>query len=549
MNHKKNLMAVVLGLACAMPAFAANLVLNNVDAAGVGFNDPTPAVAVGGNTGTTVGAQRLVAYRKALELWGKTLRSSATIVVQGSFARLDCDAGSGVLAQAGTIQIFSDFPGAPLAGHWYHAALANALTGQDLTPGPLDPGPLAEPYNDDIVANFNGDVGKADCIVGPGWYYGLDNNAPAGQIDFLDTFMHEVSHGLGFSNFATETSGTTPDGLPDVYMANTLDLTFNERWNTTAFGADLPLFINFSARNTGNLVWAGEKVTANAPRILGPYQGIRLTGTVNQEIVYGTASFGAAPTEANFGGEIVIGLDATSSTLGCGVITAPVAGKIAYVDRGTCGFAVKAKNAQNAGAKGVIVGNNAVGGAAIGLGGADATVTIPAIGVSTADGTAIKAGSPGVSVGFFTDPTRLAGANSGYVRLYAPATIAPGSSVSHFDTVAAPNLLMEPFINGDLRSARNLDLTPSLMQDIGWKLEPLKIGHCNTHVPNALDNGDLLSVKVDVCEASAEGKKGRLDKGKFVACVAKDALAAKKAGLIDGRQFAAVLVCSVLGNP
>jgi len=56
-------------------------------------------------------------------------------------------------------------------------------------------------------------------------------------------------------------------------------------------------------------------------------------------------------------------------------------------------------------------------------------------------------------------------------------------------------------------------------------------------------------VKVDVCEASAEGKKGRLDKGKFVACVAKDALAAKKAGLIDGRQFAAVLVCSVLGNP
>lgn len=545
MNHKKNLMAAVLGLACAMPAFAANLVLNNVDAAGVGFNDPTPAVAVGGNTGTTVGAQRLVAYRKALELWGKTLRSSATIVVQGSFARLDCDAGSGVLAQAGTIQIFSDFPGAPLAGHWYHSALANALTGQDLTPGPLDPGPLAEPYNDDIVANFNGDVGKADCIAGPGWYYGLDNNAPTGQIDFLDTFMHEVSHGLGFSNFASETSGTTPDGLPDVYMANTLDLTFNERWNTTAFGADLPLFINYSARNTGNVVWAGEKVTANAPRILGPYQGVRVTGTVNLELVFGTASFGPAATAANFGGVIV---NANGADLGCTAITAAVAGKIAFIDRGTCGFAVKAKNAQNAGATGVIIGNNAAGGAP-GLGGADATITIPTISVSQADGTAIKAGLPGVSVEFFTDASRLAGANAGYVRLYAPATIAPGSSISHFDTVAAPNLLMEPFINGDLRSARNLDLTPSLMQDIGWKIEPLKIGYCNTHVPNALDNGDLLSVKVDVCEASSEGKRGRLDKGKFVACVAKDALTARKAGLIDNRQLAAVLVCSVLGNP
>jgi hypothetical protein len=68
-------------------------------------------------------------------------------------------------------------------------------------------------------------------------------------------------------------------------------------------------------------------------------------------------------------------------------------------------------------------------------------------------------------------------------------------------------------------------------------------------VPNALGNGDLLHVKVDVCEAAAEGKKGHLDKRKFVACVGKEALAAKKAGLIDGRQFAAVLVCSVLGNP
>jgi hypothetical protein len=541
----KNLIAALLGLACAMPTFAANLVLNNVDVAGVGFNDPTPATAVGGNNGTTVGAQRLVAYRKALELWGKTLRSDATIVVQGSFARLDCDAASGVLAQAGTLQIFSDFPGAPLAGHWYHSALANALTGQDLTPGPLDPGPLAEPFNDDIVANFNGDVGKADCIAGPGWYYGLDNNAPAGQIDFLDTFMHEVSHGLGFSNFASELSGTTPEALPDVYMANTLDLTFGERWNTTAFGADLPLFINFSARNTGNVVWAGDKVTANAPRVLGPYVGIRVTGTVNQELVYGTASFGAAATAANFGGEIV---NANGADFACiAPITAAVAGKIAFIDRGGCGFAVKAKAAQVAGAKGVIIGNNQVG-PAIGLGGIDPTVTVPTISVSQVDGTAIKAGLPGVSVEFFTDPARLAGANAGYVRLYAPATIAPGSSISHFDTVAAPNLLMEPFINGDLRSARNLDLTPSLMQDIGWKLEPLKIGHCNTHVPNALGNGDLLHVKVDVCEAAAEGRWGRLDRGKFVACVGKEALAAKKAGLIDGRQFAAVLVCSVLGK-
>ena len=36
-------------------------------------------------------------------------------------------------------------------------------------------------------------------------------------------------------------------------------------------------------------------------------------------------------------------------------------GKIAMIDRGVCGFAVKAKNAQNAGAFGVIIVNNAAG--------------------------------------------------------------------------------------------------------------------------------------------------------------------------------------------
>jgi hypothetical protein len=548
--------AAVLGFACCLPSHAAKLELVNVDPPGVGFNDPTPATPVGGNAGTTVGEQRLVAYRKALELWGKVLRSDITVYVQGSFAGLTCDASGGVLAQAGATAIFSDFPGAPLAGHWYHSALADAISGTDLV--------LVEDGIDgypDIVANFNGNVGQPNCIPGPGWYYGLDNNAPAGQIDFLDTFMHEVSHGLGFSNFANESTGTTPLGLPDVYMANTLDLTFGERWNTTAFGTDLPLFINFSARNTGNAVWAGPKVTANAPKVLGPYQGIRLTGTVNKELDFGTAAFGPAPTAANFGGEIVVATDGVvgvpvppattpgTVTDGCEPITANVAGKIAYVDRGFCGFAVKVKNAQLAGATGVIVGNNAVDGAAIGLGGTDPTITIPAIGVSTADGTAIKAGSPGVSVGFFTDASRLAGANQGYVRLYAPATVALGSSISHFDTVAAPNLLMEPFINGDLRSARNLDLTPSLMQDIGWALEPLKIGRCNTHVPNALPNGDMFHVKVEACEAAATGKRGHFDRGRFLACVGKDALDAKKAGFIDGRQFAAVVICSALGRP
>ncbi|WP_457420211.1 M4 family metallopeptidase [Roseateles sp. P5_E7] len=70
---------------------------------------------------------------------------------------------------------------------------------------------------------------------------------------------------------------------------------------------------------------------------------------------------------------------------------ASVSGKIAYMDRGACGFAVKTKNAQLNGAIGVIIGNNAAGTVPPGMSGVDATVTIPALSVTQSDGTAIKA--------------------------------------------------------------------------------------------------------------------------------------------------------------
>jgi hypothetical protein len=532
------LACLLAATAAALPARAANFVLNNVDVPGVGFNDPTPAAPVGGNAGTTVGQQRLIAYRKALEIWGKTLKSNATIVVQGSFARLNCTAGSGTLAQAGALQIFNNFPNAPLSNHWYGVALANAIAGVDLTPGPLDPGRLAPPFNDDIAANFNGDLGKPDCLAGPGWYYGLDNNAPAGQTDFLDTFLHEVSHGLGFQNFANESTGSMPGGLPDVYMANTRDLSLNRLWNTFSAAE-----IRASAVRSGQVVWAGANVTASAPLVLGPLEGVRLTGAIERELLYGTASFGAAPSAANFNAAVAAATDGTAAagggtvSDGCEPITSNVAGKIALIDRGLCTFVVKAKNAQNAGAVGVIVANT-LGRGVQDMVGTDATITIPSIFVSNADGDAIRAALPTVTASFFVDPSRRAGTAGGLVRLYAPPVVALGSSLSHFDTVASPNLLMEPFANDNARSTSNLDLTPSLMQDIGWQLETLKIGACDTGVANALPNGDLLHVKVEACAAGARNH------GQFVSCVADLTDQVKKSGLVPGLNQGAVMRCA-----
>lgn len=64
-----------------------------------------------------------------------------------------------------------------------------------------------------------------------------------------------------------------------------------------------------------------------------------------------------------------------------------MSGKIVILRRGTCGFTIKVKNAQNAGAAAVIMVNNVDG--EFSMSGADATISIPAISVSQSVGEAL----------------------------------------------------------------------------------------------------------------------------------------------------------------
>ena len=75
----------------------ANIILNNVDNPGEGFNDLTEVAPVGGNTGTTLGQQRQLVMEYALATWGARLNSGPTIVVRSSFRSLGCDENSGTL--------------------------------------------------------------------------------------------------------------------------------------------------------------------------------------------------------------------------------------------------------------------------------------------------------------------------------------------------------------------------------------------------------------------------------------------------------------------
>lgn len=78
-------------------------------------------------------------------------------------------------------------------------------------------------------------------------------------------------------------------------------------------------------------------------------------------------------------------------------------GKIAIIRRGTCTFVEKVKFAQNAGAIAVLVVNNVDG--VIIMGGADATITIPAVSITMAEGEALIAAlSSGAMTGIISAP-------------------------------------------------------------------------------------------------------------------------------------------------
>src|SRR5215831_6672793 len=163
------------------PVVAATITIINADGANEGFNDPTPVAPVGGNSGTTLGQQRLIVFQTAANIWGGLLASSQTIHVNSQFNALSCNSTSGVLGSAGPASINANFSGAEFTGHWYNVALANAESNSDLNPG------IAE-----INAQFNSSVGLTGCLDGSSWYYGLDDNHGATGIDLLVVVLHEM---------------------------------------------------------------------------------------------------------------------------------------------------------------------------------------------------------------------------------------------------------------------------------------------------------------------------------------------------------------------
>ncbi len=365
--------------------------------------------------------------------------------------------------------VFRDFTGAPVGGHWYGKALANKLFGNDLNSSTAD-----------IRARFNVNLGQAGCLDGVFFYLGLDNNHGA-NVDLVTVLEHEFAHGLGFQTYTNGSTGAQLAGFPSIWDDFLLDTTTGKAWSDMTDAERVT-----SALNTRRLVWNGANATAAVPTVLQPGTPL-LTVTAPPSVAgaysIGAASFGPALNSPGVTGEVMQVVDtAPNAGLACAPLSAlnaaAVNGKIAVVDRGTCTFNVKVKAAQDAGAVAAVVVDNVAGSPPAGLGGTDATVTIPSARVTLADGNALKAAlatrsrlHSGMSANLGINLAIRQGADGlGRALLYTPNPYQAGSSVSHWDTIAFPNHLMEPAINGDLTHevAPPNDLTFPLLEDIGW---------------------------------------------------------------------------------
>jgi hypothetical protein len=459
--HRIAVSLVVVTL-LAPAAYGADITILDTNASGQGLNDATPVSPVGLNFGTTRGQQAIIALQYAATIWGATLKSTVPIVVDSAFVttgddpRFVCSATSGILGITG-VAAFVTNSGLPVPSAGYPVALANALLGEDLTPGEAH-----------IVSRFNASVGTAGCLTGQSFYYGLDGKPDAGQDDLLSVFLHEFSHGFGFLSAVDAATGSFGTNPPSIFDFHVWDVTNGAPWQSESDAQRQAV-----ADSVGALSLQGPALAAAVPDFLDflPTFSVDVPGLQNP-VPFAPAGFSgpfplaAAPVVA------AEPLDGCSDFTNAGALF----GNYALIQRSnpdggaTCRFEQKASRAQDAGAAGVIFFNYQPDAPLISPSGSP-TLSIPAGFVSLETGTAILQRSDVATViGTFGQTALREGVDSSgdRVLLYTPTTVVGASSVSHFTTTATPSLLMEPSLEPSV--LYQLDLTPAVLSDLGWSV-------------------------------------------------------------------------------
>lgn len=494
MNHQpatasKRLRIVLFGIGLAALPFAANaatVTIINADSPGVGLNDPTARAPEGGNPGTTLGEQRMIALQHAADTWGSKLVSDVPITIQISFADSDfvCAVNPNdfvYLAYSGPTSYYTGNPPLPVHPYVYPVALRNAIVGT-----------AADPSTPNIVARFSPKLDStADCVPGyAGFWYGIDATiAPPiepTKLSIVSLATHEFAHGLGFINNVNLQNGSAFPPYYYVWSDWLYDLQIRLRWQDMSDAQRAA-----SAINDPNLVWTGPNVTGAESIHMRPlyrlnFDGAAQAGEVKQ------AYFGTlVPRSGMTGLTAVVDDGSANPSEGCGPLINPgeIQGRIAVVNRGTCTFGKKAHNAQQVGAVGVLILNNRAetpGDPLPTAAADDFTLQVPTVSVAWQTGLDLLAAlgsapDTPLTIELVPGATDI-GTNNGFVRMFAPATLQLSSSVSHFTDESNAPLLMMSSVTG--ASFDKTDMTADLLRDAGWQLAP---GVGNTIFTNGFD--------------------------------------------------------------
>ncbi|KQV69670.1 hypothetical protein ASC64_07490 [Nocardioides sp. Root122] len=202
-----------------------------------------------------------------------------------------------------------------------------------------------------------------------------------------DTVAHEWGHAYTESTSGLIyqwQAGAMNEAYSDIW-GETVDM-LNTRMNEVGETNSTDGQVNRTPGNCSQYTRSLTDMTITAPAsVAGPCVNV-------------PASFGPVITETPVNATAVVGTDAANedgptTTDGCSTLTnaADIAGNWVYVDRGTCPFADKIANAEDAGAEGIVVGNTATGA----LGSIAGQSDLYGVMVSYADGQKFKsAGAP-----------------------------------------------------------------------------------------------------------------------------------------------------------
>ena len=190
-------------------------------------------------------------------------------------------------------------------------------------------------------------------------------------------------HQAAFQAIADENGGTRVSGSPGYdesvdYVVERLEAA---GWDTTVQEFDFQTFITLGPTVLERI---SPPPTGPVPTTIFSYSG---SGDITASV--------SRPADAGSGTE---GCEAAD-------FAGFPAGNIALVQRGTCSFAIKATNAYNAGASAVIIWNNAPG-VINGTLGNGFTLDIPVVSATQADGAALAATIPGLTMRVTTETFR-----------------------------------------------------------------------------------------------------------------------------------------------